>query len=226
MQKGKSGPRLKGALAISLAIHALALAFFSHQKIRLRPREFSRPLEVAYLRSAPLKTEIKIQTPDFQRTIKKSDLPDAAPADKERIWKEAERSRDFARDKIKTSLQQTSETVTEIKIVTLPHIPEEVFKIPEYKSYYQLIREKIRRLAYSLYGRQQEEGEIFLTFVLTATGEIKDVSVNDAKSTPSASLRKIAEKSVRDASPFPPFPVKLRNNNTLSFNIIILFEIK
>lgn len=220
------GLRLKGALGISLAIHALTLAVFSHQKMRPKPTELSRPLEVAYLRSAPAKTENKIPAPDFRQAIKKTGLPDAGPEDKERIWKEAERSRDFARGKIKASLQKTSEPAVETKTVTLPSIPGEVFKSPEYKGYDHLVREKIRRNAYSLAEQNQEEGTIVLTLVLTATGAIKELSVNTAKSTPNPYLRALAEKSVRDASPLPPFPLKLRNKNTLSFNVIITYKIK
>ena len=111
------------------------------------------------------------------------------------------------------------------KSVNLPDIPGETFKTPAYKSYYQLIREKIRSYAYYNY-KKLEEGDIFLTFSLNANGELKDVAINDAKSAKSEYLRQTALSSVKDSSPFPAFPEKLKNNKTLSFHVIISFEIK
>jgi TonB family protein len=111
------------------------------------------------------------------------------------------------------------------KSVNLPNIPGETFKTPAYKSYYQIIREKIRSYAYYNY-KKLEEGEVFLTFTLTSNGELKDVFINESKSAQSDYLRQTALSSVKQASPFPAFPEKLRNNKTLSFHVIVSFELK
>jgi TonB family protein len=111
------------------------------------------------------------------------------------------------------------------KNVSLPNIPGETFKTPEYKSYYQLIREKIRRFAYYNY-RKLQEGEVFLTFSLTPDGELADVAINEQKSSKDDYLRNTALNSIREAAPFGDFPEKLKKNQKLSFNVIISFEVK
>jgi outer membrane biosynthesis protein TonB len=109
--------------------------------------------------------------------------------------------------------------------ISLINIPGETFKSPEYKSYYQIIREKIKREAYAHY-KNLEEGEVFLSFILASDGSVKDLIVNNQKTTASPSLIDIANRSVKESSPFPGFPEKLKTNPQLSFNVIISFEFK
>jgi hypothetical protein len=111
------------------------------------------------------------------------------------------------------------------KSISLINIPGETFKSPEYKSYYQIIREKIKREAYAHY-KNLEEGEVFLSFILASDGSVKDLIVNNQKTTASPSLIDIANRSVKESSPFPGFPEKLKTNPQLSFNVIISFEFK
>lgn len=110
------------------------------------------------------------------------------------------------------------------KKISLP--PVEMTKIsnPSYISYYQLVRERIRRSAYQNYSRT-ETGEIFLSFVIAQDGSLRDVRLIEEKSTPSYYLRDIAARSIRAAAPFPPFPKEL-DYPQLSFNVIISFEIE
>ena len=110
------------------------------------------------------------------------------------------------------------------KKITLP--PVEMSKItnPSYINYYQLVREKIRRSAYQGYSRT-ETGEIFLSFLISQDGTLKDIKLIEDKSTPSYYLRDIAMRSVKSAGPFPVFPKEL-NYQQLSFNVIISFEIE
>ncbi|MFA6383912.1 MAG: energy transducer TonB [Candidatus Omnitrophota bacterium] len=110
------------------------------------------------------------------------------------------------------------------KKISLP--PVEMTKIsnPSYINYYQLVREKIRRSAYQNYSRT-ETGEIFLSFVISQDGSLRDIRLVEDKSTPSYYLRDIAERSIRIAAPFPMFPKDL-DYPQLSFNVIISFEIE
>lgn len=50
------------------------------------------------------------------------------------------------------------------------------------------------------------EGDIFVRFVITSRGEIKDISIIGEKSAKDSSLRKTAFEAVRNSSPFPKFP--------------------
>ena len=110
------------------------------------------------------------------------------------------------------------------KKITLPAVGVNKNTNPSYISYYQLVREKIRRCAYYNYSHT-ETGEAFVTFVISSDGYLKDVRLVEDKSSPSAYLKEIALRSVRDASPFPNFPKDL-DYPSLSFNVIISFEIE
>lgn len=111
------------------------------------------------------------------------------------------------------------------KSISLRNIPGETFKTPEYKSYYQIIREKIRHQAYSYY-KNLEEGEVYLSFILASDGSVNDLIVIEKKTTASAYLTEIARRSVQEAAPYPAFPEKLKKNSQLSFNVSIAFEFK
>jgi len=108
--------------------------------------------------------------------------------------------------------------------ITLPPIEMAKLDNPSYISYYQIVREKIRRSAYQNYTHN-ETGEVYISFIISNDGSIKDVHMVEEKTTANNYLRSIALRSVSDASPFPNFPKEL-DYPQLSFNIIISFEIE
>lgn len=108
------------------------------------------------------------------------------------------------------------------KKITLPALDLNKSDNPSYISYYQIVREKIKRAAYSNYTRI-EMGEVYLSFIISGDGDIREVHIVDEKSSPSPYLKQIALNSVKDASPFPNFPKDL-DYPQLSFNIVISFE--
>lgn len=110
------------------------------------------------------------------------------------------------------------------KKITLPPIEMAKIDNPSYISYYQIVREKIRRSAYQNYNRN-ETGEVYVSFIISNDGYIKGVRLVEEKTTANNYLRNIALRSVKDASPFPNFPREL-DYPQLSFNIIISFEIE
>jgi TonB family protein len=91
-------------------------------------------------------------------------------------------------------------------------------------SYYQLVREKIKRAAYQNYTGT-EIGEVTISFVVSKDGSLKDLRLIADKSSPSEYLTEIALRSIREASPFPGFPQEL-DYPQLSFNLAITFEIE
>lgn len=110
------------------------------------------------------------------------------------------------------------------KKITLPPIEINRINNPSYISYYQIVREKIKRAAYQNYtGR--EVGEITISFIISSDGFLKDLRLAQERSSSSEYLREIALKSVKDASPFPNFPKEL-DYPELSFNLAITFEIE
>ncbi len=110
------------------------------------------------------------------------------------------------------------------KRITLPAIKMEQFNNPTYMGYYQLVREKIKRAAYQNYSRS-ETGEVYLSFIISSDGYLKEVHLIEDKSSPNSYLREIALRSIKDASPFPNFPKEL-DYPYLSFNVVVSFEIE
>ena len=110
------------------------------------------------------------------------------------------------------------------KIITLPAVDINKINSPSYINYYQVVREKIRRSAYQNYS-SSEVGEVYISFIITNAGELKDTRLVKEKSFSSDYLRKIALASISDASPFPNFPEDL-DYPQLTFNVVISFEIE
>ena len=110
------------------------------------------------------------------------------------------------------------------KKISLPPVDIDKINNPSYLSYYQIVREKIRRAAYLNYTRT-ETGEIYLSFVINNDGVLKEARLVQDKSANSQYLRDIALKSIWAASPFPAFAKEL-DYQQLSFNVVISFEIE
>lgn len=110
------------------------------------------------------------------------------------------------------------------KKITLPPIELDKINNPSYISYYQIIREKIKRTAYQNYTRA-EVGEVYLSFIISKDGYLNEAQLIEEKSSPNSYLKEIASRSIKDASPFPAFPKEL-DYPQLSFNVVISFEIE
>ena len=116
------------------------------------------------------------------------------------------------------------DTIAIKKKITLPALALDKISNPSYISYYQIVREKIRRAAYQNYNRS-ETGNVYITFIISDAGYLKDVRLVEEKSQATPYLKDIALASVRTASPFPRFPKEL-DYSQLSFNVVISFEVE
>jgi TonB family protein len=110
------------------------------------------------------------------------------------------------------------------KKITLPPVDMQKIDNPSYISYYQIVREKIRRSAYQNYSRS-DTGEVYITFVVLSDGTLKNARLVEDRSSVNSYLRSIALSSVKGADPFPDFPKEL-DYPELSFNVVISFEIE
>jgi TonB family protein len=110
------------------------------------------------------------------------------------------------------------------KKITLPAIDINKINNPSYISYYQIIREKIKRAAYQNYTGS-DVGEVAISFIVSNEGYLKEIRLLEEKSCPSAYLREVALRSIKDASTFPKFPKEL-DFQQISFNVVITFEIE
>ena len=110
------------------------------------------------------------------------------------------------------------------KRITLPPVGIDKINNPSYIGYYQIVREKIRRSAYQNYART-ETGEVYLSFIISGDGSLKEVRLVEEKSSSIPYLREMALRSIKEASPFPVFSKEL-DYPQLSFNVVISFEIE
>lgn len=110
------------------------------------------------------------------------------------------------------------------KKISMPSLGLDKINNPSYISYYQIVREKIKRAAYQNYTRA-EIGYVLISFLISADGSLKAEKLVEEKSSPSPYLKETALRSIKEASPFPGFPKEL-DYPQLSFNVLISFEIE
>jgi hypothetical protein len=216
-------------LLISLITHTV-IFLNNPDLISLPKRKNLTRVEVAYLKNPPHFSKFQKKIPPQDNILKispkiKSSLkPLSVPPlnrnalfniNKAAISQESNFVKPFV---IKTDI------IAVRKKITLPPIEINKINNPSYVSYYQLVREKIRRAAYQNYTHT-ETGEIYLAFLISNTGILKDIRLIEEKSAVNFYLKDIALRSIKDAAPFPPFPKEL-DYPQLSFNVIISFQIE
>jgi len=209
------------ALTISLIAHTTI--FFKLPPINfLRSRRTPDQVEISYIREKTKQPSLKFYNQEFsKKSSRQTSSKRVAPPPyikKEQIFKKAERI------PIEKPGFLKSEIITVKKKITLPALNDEKMTNPAYSNYYQMIREKIKRAAYHNYTHLLN-GEVYLSFTILNSGQLRSVKINPEKSTPHAYLKEIAKKSIHDASPFSRFPQDL-DYPELSFNAIISFEVE
>jgi TonB family protein len=219
------------ALILSLITHGIILTQASNLNLHLFPKnKKEQNLEVSYIKpipeaEKPFKTIEPKKEPLLKLPSKITALKTSPPPfiDKESIFK---KSKDIVSGKFaftKPALIKP-DVIAVKKKITLPPIDLDKVDNPSYISYYQIVREKIRRAAYQNYTRV-EVGEVYLSFTILSNGSLKELRLTEEKSSPSSYLREIALRSIKEASPFPNFPKEL-DYPILSFNVVISFEIE
>ena len=222
------------ALVLSLAVHVLVFSALSLKRTKER-RKPPKQIEITYQKIQPKKVirpEVKRKqtkifreeplpkppkvTPfkdtkdkfmGFQQSIKDiSKLPEKIPLEKKRI--SPIKTKDMARS------------------IEVPLLKSEKITNPQYLSYNQSIRQKIREQAYRYVDHPKfETGEVYLTFIIKRTGQLEDVQVLDGRSQANDYLKEIGLRSVREAAPFSPFPANLPYPE-LTFNVVISFTLQ
>jgi len=229
---------LRLTLIISLLVHSVIL-LRSPNLNPFSPAPKKQKIEVRYIKDNP-QVKPKAGTfskPDQQKMFSKSDpllkLDAKVVAgskipppyiDREQIFKSKQ---DIPVNKplelSRPSLTASSPIAIRKKI-SLPPIDMDKIKNPSYITYYQIVREKIRRSAYQNYTHN-ETGEVYVSFIISNDGLIRNARLVEEKTSANDYLKGIALSSVREASPFPNFPKEL-DYQQLSFNIIISFQIE
>lgn len=216
------------ALIISVTAHGLILLQNTHFPHFLRQKKEEK-IELSYIKQPE-----KEVPPEKPQPLKKEPflkLPAKITADKLLSFAKREKinknNRQFSQD-ARFNLNRPTLIKPDIiaikKKITIPPIEINKINNPAYINYYQVVREKIRRAAYHNYLRI-EIGEVYLSFVVSHDGLVKEMRLNEDKSSPNLYLHQTALNSIKDASPFPGFPKEL-DYPQLSFNVVISFEIE
>ncbi len=219
------------AFLISFITHGIILFQNPSLALKILPIDKKKPLiEVSYLKSpkvtkAPPRASLPKNEP-FSNLSSKIIAAKTTPPpfiDKENIFR---KSKEIVSQKyVFTKPAFTKPDIIAVKKrITMPPIDLDKIDNPSYISYYQIVREKIRRAAYQNYTRA-EVGEVYISFLIFAEGSLSIVHLVEEKSSPSPYLREIALRSIKEASPFPNFPKEL-DYPQLSFNVVISFEIE
>jgi TonB family protein len=206
----------KVSLLISIIVHSAIL--FRNPNFNLKSlNKKETKLEVSYIKpKAEPEKEIKLEKTAKEKFLK---LPP-----KIRIEKRIPPPFTYSKSIFDKPASIKPDIIAIKKKITLPPIDMAKNKDPLYISYYQTVREKIKRAAYQNYTGN-EIGEVTVSFVISSEGYLKDLRIIPEKSHSSQYLKEITLKSIRDASPFPNFPKEL-DFPQLSFNLAITFEIE
>jgi TonB family protein len=216
--------------SISILVHAAILLANSNFSIFSARKPQEQWVKVSYVKVPQPKESVKPlgqkrETPLDQLPPKitpeaKAPLP---YMDKENLIKANKQALSPSGDFSKPEFTQPDMIAIKKKI-TLPPVDMEKIDNPSYISYYQIVREKIKRAAYQNYNRT-ETGEAYLSFIVSKYGALEEVRLVEEKSSANSFLRQIALRSIRDAAPFPFFPKEL-DYQRLSFNVVISFEVE
>jgi hypothetical protein len=107
--------------------------------------------------------------------------------------------------------------------VSITPIKSEKINNPVYAAYNEMVRDRIKEKVYANYDRM-EAGSVYLTFLVDEHGELKAAQIIPEKTNASEHLQAIALRSLKEASPFPPF-LKGMNLSEYPFNIEIQYQV-
>ena len=93
-------------------------------------------------------------------------------------------------------------------VVDLTNLADAARGNPVLLTYFSAIREQIQQTANrrSWWTAESAQGIVYISFLLTSSGTVKEAQIVGERSAPSPALREIALRIVKGAAPFPPFP--------------------
>ncbi len=225
---------------LSLNIHIGLFLFFSPHFKNHYPSYPSYPQKIVYYKQKVIsKSEYSVSKPKQKKEkenpavttstaktiVRKNDYQEAKK-------KLTDRSKvKLVRIKRKNKLASTQEIDRQKSVIDSRQVvskKQKKKKISEKEilaKYYQIVSKQIKKKA--IYPeeakRWSEEGLIYISFILLKDGHLKKIKVRISSG--NEYLDKAALQSIKDAAPFPPFPVQIKEKQ-LCLNISISFEIK
>ncbi len=218
-----------GALLVSGVFHAAIVTLLSlHTPSRSVPGR-SGPLEVVYqARVAKPVVNKKVSKKRLEVVKKKETVEpkvDILAKDEDFFLPVRESVRDMS--KLQRDFHPGIKKIPKIiprdreRIVRIPEFRSEKITNPRYLGYKETMQQKIKQRI-NAYARRYafDVGEVYLTFVVASSGALRQVKVVESKTNANAAFREACLRSVRESSPFPPFPQDLAYPE-LPFKILI-----
>lgn len=212
------------ALLISLAVHLTVAGSSVIIKGKATPLAKKKKIEVLY-KSVKLDPQTKRKKEKaVEKTAKPEKITLTDSLSSVALVKEHIQKPDSLKMYERSPEKVKSFNTTAKKAVYVPVVQSEKINNPNYANYYSLVRARIKQRAYFNYS-DNYIGEVYLTFILTNDGALKELQILENRTTAEQFLRTIGLKSVKEATPFPPFPKEL-NYPELTFNVVISFQMK
>lgn len=221
-----------GTLSLSLIVHAVAIILISAGNLR-PPVKPLKPIEVNYQKMdtvspVPSAPEIKpVQMVKMETPTREIELLDKDVFRDDKIFDKISDISKISRD-VRIGKKQTlpsMETADIHRKITIPELNSEKISSPHYLTYTEAIRALIRSQAYHYIDAPDlENGDVYMTFILGRSGQLKALRIIEERSLANDFLRKVGVESIEAADPFPPFPQDL-NFQELTFNIKISFQV-
>ena len=205
------------AIFISALIHTAL--FFQTPPFEIEMNKSLKQLEVTYQNIKNLPSAVGLRDLQNKKYVDKIQVVKNVPKDFPSLLKDNFDVKNF---KLMNKPKISKVSSLEKRKVT-PKLDSKMDNNPKYKDYYETIRENIKKEAYRNYTKY-EEGDVYLSFVISSEGLLLDINFFKEKSRASEFLQNIALKSVKNAAPYPKFPAEL-NYPKLTFNVIISFEL-
>jgi len=211
------------ALIISLSVHLLLVC--SSLFIQTRPIKKMRinKMEVIYTAHKKAETQVPKDKPADSKPTKNDKITPQDPLASGVLIKERNEQPETLKIYERVPDKNRSLNMAMKKTVSVPVLQSEKINNPTYANYYSLVRGRIRQRAYFNYS-EYYAGEVYLTFILTSDGTLKELKIIEERTTGGQYLRTIGLKSIKEADPFPPFPKDLRYPE-LTFNVVISFQV-
>lgn len=213
----------KVALLVSIGVHSAVLAPW--HSLDFDPvKKQETQIEVTYFKAEKTpklevpKEVIEVETKKEPKALVREPVEKKEPPKKEAPAK----TPDIAREpRIEEDAMPAKKAIVRrgIRLESTPELEGNI----SYLSYSQSIREKIRRYLYGNYRGLMGEGEIAVNFVLKSNGVVRTLSVIPESSAPNRMLQNLCVRSIRQASPFKPFPREL-DMSEISFKITVSFK--
>lgn len=220
----------KYAIATSIAVHAFLVAVIWLTNIQYQKDIKEKIFEVVYRSDM---AEARNQPPPVEKHVK--GLEEKKKFSLPKIFSKSQAAKPqpvHQNEKHPVKLDIPKKTTTRLK----EFVGKRQIKIPvldsdkgmgmgaRYMTYRMQVRDKIRNRAYFYVNDPDfDSGEVYLTFVLSSDGDLKQVKIIHEKTRANSYLRSLGMRSIKESAPFPAFPKDL-NYPELTFNVVISFE--